>query len=282
MSLSSWLLNKLSHYYLKDVKAPRGFLCDFSRVYHEVSPADVLLIEGRNRISKVIQNTTKSPWTHAALYIGRIHNIEDPKLREFVQHHYHGPATEKLLIETEVGTGSMIVPITKYKKEHIRVCRPNGLSHDDAQKVITFAAETLGQQYDIRHFIDLYRFLVGTWFMPRTWKSVLFSKRHSGKARQDICSTMIARAFESVKFPVLPLIRKKNRKKLEVIRRNPNLYAPCDFDYSPYFDIIKYPMIPVAGFHIYRQLPWHDELISNDDQGLVAKSDDEKNQENNT
>ena len=272
MSLTSWLLAKLSNYYLKETKPPRGFLCDFSRISHEVRPADVLLIEGRNRISKIIQNTTNSPWTHAALYIGRIHNLDDPKLREYVQHHYRGPATEKLLIETQVGTGSVIVPLSKYEKEHIRVCRPTGISHEDAQSVIAYAVDTLGQEYDIRHFFDMYRFFVGSWFIPRTWKSVLFSKKHSGKAREDICSTMIARAFESVRFPVLPLIRKKDRKKLEVIRRNPNLYAPCDFDYSPYFDIIKYPMIPVAGFHIYRQLPWHEELVSNDDQGIITKS----------
>ena len=31
-------------------------------------------------------------------------------------------------------------------------------------------------------------------------------------------------------------------------------------------------MIPVAGFHIYRQLPWHEELVSNDDQGIITKS----------
>ena len=256
VSLNNWLLQKLNHYFLTDIKPPRGFLCDFSRVIHEIRPADVLLIEGRNRISKIIQNTTRSAWTHAALYIGRVHNLEDPKLREFVQNNYKGSLTEKLLIETQVGTGSVIVPMSKYKKEHIRVCRPNGLSHDDAQKVIAYAANTLGQKYDVRHFLDLYRFLVGSWFIPRTWNSVLFSK-HTGQARQDICSTMIARAFESVRFPVLPLIRKKDKKKLEVIRRNPNLFAPCDFDYSPYFDIIKYPMIPVSGFNIYKQLPWH-------------------------
>ena len=273
MSLSNWMLKKLNQYFLKEVKPPRGFLCDFSRICHEIRPADVLLIEGRNRISKIIQSTTKSAWTHSALYIGRIHNIEDPKVREFIQHYYKGNVAEKLLIETQIGSGSNIVPITKYKNEHIRVCRPNGLSYDDAQRVITYAVETLGQEYDLRHFFDLYRFLVGNWFIPRTWKSVLFSKKHSGKAREDICSTMIARAFESVKFPVLPLIRQKDQKNLEIIRRNPNLYAPCDFDYSPYFDIIKYPMIPVSGFHIYRQLPWEEGLISNDDQGLIIRKD---------
>lgn len=278
VSLNNWLLQKLNHYFLTDIKPPRGFLCDFSRVIHEIRPADVLLIEGRNRISKIIQNTTRSAWTHAALYIGRVHNLEDPKLREFVQNNYKGSLTEKLLIETQVGTGSVIVPMSKYKKEHIRVCRPNGLSHDDAQKVIAYAANTLGQKYDVRHFLDLYRFLVGSWFIPRTWNSVLFSK-HTGQARQDICSTMIARAFESVRFPVLPLIRKKDKKKLEVIRRNPNLFAPCDFDYSPYFDIIKYPMIPVSGFNIYKQLPWHEDLISNDDQGLITRTDPAKTKE---
>ncbi len=53
-----------------------------------------------------------------------------------------------------------------------------------------------------------------------------------------------------------------------MIRRNPKLYTPSDFDYSPYFDIIKYPMMPVTGYSIYRQLPWQENLMSNDDHGL--------------
>ena len=52
-------------------------LCDFERFRHELKPCDVILVEGRSRVSGVIRLITASPWTHAALYIGRIHDIED-------------------------------------------------------------------------------------------------------------------------------------------------------------------------------------------------------------
>lgn len=275
MGLGNWLVQKLANLLLTEISPPRGFLCDYDRICHEVRPCDVLLVEGRNRISKIIQHTTQSPWSHSALYIGKIHDVEDPKLREFIQRHYKGPISEQLLIEAEVGQGTIIVPISKYKLEHVRICRPAGLSHHDAQQVIATAAGSIGQNYDVRHFFDLGRFMLYSRLIPRRWNSKVFQKK-TGKAHEDICSTMIARAFISVKFPILPLIRKTKDKKFEVIRRNPNLFAPCDFDYSPYFEIIKYPMIPVAGYSAYRHLPWEDNWLSNDDEGLIEATEQQE------
>jgi hypothetical protein len=275
MSLGNWLVQKLAHFLTKDVSPSRSYLCDFSRICHEVRPADVLLIEGRNRISHIVQRITQSPWSHAALYIGHIHNLDDPTLREFVQQNYKGSLSEQLIAEAMIGEGTIIVPISKYKKEHIRVCRPTGLSHLDAQKVIGYAVKSIGRKYSLRNFFDLGRFLLSSKLIPRRWRSSLFDQR-AGKTQQDICSAMIAKAFSSVKFPILPLIRENDKRRLEMIRRNPKLYAPSDFDYSPYFDIIKYPMMPVAGFSIYRHLPWQEELMSNDDQGLVEQRDEDE------
>lgn len=267
MSLGTWLVKKLSNFMLINTTPSNSFLCDFSRIRHEVRTADVLLIEGRNRISHIVQSITQSPWSHAALYIGHIHNIDDPKLREYVQQHYKGSLSEPLLIEAMIGEGTIIVPMSKYKEEHVRVCRPTGLSHYDAQKIIEYAVNSIGRTYSVRHFIDLGRFLLSSKFIPKQWNSTLF-KNSKGKAKQDICSVMIAKAFASVKFPILPFIRQNKNRQIEMIQRNPKLYAPCDFDYSPYFDIIKYPMMPVHGFTAYRHLPWQADVISNDDRGL--------------
>ena len=273
MSLGNWLVRKLGNFLLTNTTPSRSYLCDFSRICHEVRSADVLLIEGRNRISGIVQRITQSPWSHAALYIGHIHNLDDPKLREFVQQNYKGSPSDQLLVEAMIGQGTIIVPITKYKNEHIRVCRPTGLSHLDAQKVLLYAVNSIGRHYSIRHFFDLGRFILSSKFIPRQWRSSLFNQK-AGKAEQDICSAMIAKAFASVKFPILPLIRENDKQRLEMIKRNPKLYAPSDFDYSPYFDIVKYPMMPVAGFSIYRHLPWQEELMSNDDQGITQHEDD--------
>ena len=59
-------------------------LCDFEKYRHELKACDVILVEGRSRVSSVIRLITNSPWTHAALYIGRLHDIEDPALRDTI------------------------------------------------------------------------------------------------------------------------------------------------------------------------------------------------------
>lgn len=76
---------------------------------------------------------------------------------------------------------------------------------------------------------------------------------------------MIAEAFNSVEYPILPLIKKHDYKGFELIKRNPRLFTPKDFDYSPYFEIIKHPFIEFADHALYRHLPWNrDGLVSND------------------
>ncbi|OGO95743.1 MAG: hypothetical protein A3F41_06075 [Coxiella sp. RIFCSPHIGHO2_12_FULL_44_14] len=267
------LFKALGQYLTREVDATkRPFLCDFDRICHEIIPGDVLLIEGNNRISRVIKRITYSHWTHSALYIGRLHSIEDPQTRHIVRKYYHGPAGDQLLIESLIGQGTVIRPITEYKTHHIRICRPVGLSHSDAQKVITAAVHHVGHKYNIRHFIDLGRFLLSSHLLPKRWKSSLFYER-PGKASHDICSSMIAEAFTSVNFPILPLVRQSNQKKLEMIHRNPKLFTPSDFDYSPYFAIIKYPIFSFSGRGPYHDLPWREGVVSNDEGNIQPLSE---------
>lgn len=48
---------------------PATPLSDFQRIQHAAKPDDVWLIEGRSRVSHVINFITRSTWSHAALYI---------------------------------------------------------------------------------------------------------------------------------------------------------------------------------------------------------------------
>ena len=270
MGIGNWLVKQVSKY-LTDKKPKKpSYLCDFDRICHEVRPADVLLVEGKNRISRIIQRITHSPWTHAVLFIGRPHDIEDAQIRELVHKHYKGKLNDQLIIESIIGKGTIITHITEYENNHVRICRPSGLSFHDAQKVIHHSVKTLGKEYNIRHFFDLGRFLLGSRFLPRRWRSSLFL-HSAGKATQDICSSMIAQAFTSIKFPILPLVRKGKTQELEIIHRNPKLFTPSDFDYSPYFEIIKYPIFLVSNVVPYRNLPWNEELISDDEIGVFEK-----------
>lgn len=251
-------------------------LCDFERIRYELRPCDVLLIEGRSRVSEIIQNITQSSWSHAALYIGRLHDIEDPKIQALVTSHYNGPPEAQLLVESIMGKGAIITDLTDYQYDHIRLCRPKGLSRQDAQRVISYAVQKLGFGYDVRHVMDLARFMLPWTLFPRKFRSKLFEE-HAGENTKTVCSTMIAEAFDSVEFPILPLVKKHDVKGIELIIRNPRLYAPRDFDYSPYFEIIKYPFVEFADYAIYRKLPWNREgLVSHDRVGVKTHKDPKK------
>ncbi len=272
MGMGNWLFQKITKYYSKETQnAQRSYLCDFDRICHEIIPGDVLLVEGTNRISQYIKAVTHSPWTHAAIYIGRIHSIVDPKMRELIRNHYSGSADQQLIVDTIVGKGTFIKSIDCYEGNHIRICRPTGISHNDAQKVINFVLKHVGRDYNMRHFIDLGRFLLKShWFIPRRWRSSLFVKK-ADQTTKDICSVVIADAFRSVNFPILPVIRSKTQKELEIIPRNPKLFTPADFDYSPYFSIIKYPIVRFSENAPYHHYPWRKDLISNDED-IVEKT----------
>lgn len=259
------MFSKLFIDWLSHEEPPSGMpICDFERIRYEIRPCDVLLIEGRSRISEAIKQITQSAWSHAALYIGRLHDIEDVKLREKVAKYYKDTPDAQLLIEGVIGHGTIINPLSIYIKDHIRICRPRGLSPSDGQKVISYAIGRLGTDYDIRQIFDIARFMLPWGIMPRRWRSSLF-ETHAGLTTRTVCSTMIAEAFNAVEFPILPLVKPHETTGVELIRRNPKLMVPRDFDHSPYFEIIKYPFID-ADQALYRRLPWNREgLMSNDD-----------------
>jgi hypothetical protein len=69
---------------------------------------------------------------------------------------------------------------------------------------------------------------------------------------------LIAQAFESVSFPVLPEVRlldEQSRREVLHIRHH-SLYTPRDFDISPFFSIVK-PAIE-TGFD-YQHLNWTND-----------------------
>ena len=247
---------------------PHTPLSDFERIRHELKPCDILLVEGRSRVSDVIKVITQSSWSHAALYIGKLHDIEDPLLREDIGRHYRGNPDRQLIIESELGVGTVVRPLTVYRGEHLRICRPRGLGHSDAQKAIAYAIGRLGTAYDVRQILDLARFLLPWSIMPRRWRSSLFTAA-PGESTHTVCSTMIAEAFGTIQFPILPLVKRVRDGRVQLFMRNPKLCTPSDFDYSPYFDIIKYPFLDFQSHAEQRLLPWHGSAtLSPAEQGL--------------
>lgn len=257
----------------KELGKPEFPLCDFEKIRHEIKQCDVLLIEGTTRISKQIQTLIGSPWSHAALYIGRLHDIEDHAMREVVSKYFNGDRQKQLVLESNLGEGTVISAIDRYKGDHIRICRPKGLRHKDAQSIINFCAHSLGKPYDVRHVFDLLRLLLPWRLLPRRWGSSIFKIRKNSP--NEICSALIAKGFESVSFPILPVVQLTDGKKPIMHMRNPNLYTPKDFDYSPYFQIIKYPMFSIDQAPSYKNLPWSEDGINVNDDGKETEREEQ-------
>lgn len=229
---------------------------NFDFLEHEVRPGDVILFAGQTRVSKVIQMVTLSPWTHAALYVGRINDIRDPQVREKLQTHYTGNPNDKLVVESLLGYGTVANPLNAYREEHLRICRPAGLDWRDADTVVNVAIEHLGMGYDVQQLMDLARFLFPYGILPRRWRSSLF-QHNAGQPTHIICSSMIARCFQQVHYPILPVIHNNQTdQRVSLEERDFRLFIPSDFDYSPYFEVIKYPAWHFNEQPAYRNLPW--------------------------
>lgn len=264
MSLIAWVQKRIVRWLEHEKQTGGSVLCDFDLLSYEIRPCDVLLVEGQSRVSEVIKTITQTNWTHAALYLGRLHDIKDPGMRAIVKEHYQGEPGEQLLIEALLGRGTIITPLSRYKGYHLRICRPKGLIPNDVHQVLEYAIRHTGTDYDVRHLLDLARFLFPYGIVPRRWRSSLF-EHNAGIPTRTVCSSMIAACFAQVHFPILPVVRREKDGHLSFFKRNTRLFIPRDFDYSPYFEIIKYPMLGADDLTVYRQLPWSpDGLVCND------------------
>ena len=207
-------------------------------------PGDVLLVEGNNHISGVIKYLTQSTWSHSALYVGPMAGAATPEGEPHV------------LIEANIHEGVVSAPLSKYQRYHTRICRPVGLSEADCEKVCRYASERIGLGYDIKNIINLMRFLF-PWPVPQRWRRRMIALG-SGDASRIICSSLIAQAFDAVRYPILPKITRVEsptaRREIAEIRHS-SLYAPRDFDISPYFMVVK-PTL-ARGFN-YKNMHWAD------------------------
>lgn len=255
-----WFGRRLARRLGREVQGEEPFMpSDPAALRGTLRPADVLLIAGSSRLSTAIKYLTQSTWSHAALYVGDV--LERPTGGE--------PDT---LIEVTPVDGCVSVPLSKYERFHTRICRPIGLTDADRDEVISFMVSRLGTQYDMRNIIDLARYLLSTPPVPTRWRRRMIALG-SGEPTRTICSTLIAEAFGRVQYPILPRVERVTAEKRGISRfrrqeilhiRHYSLYAPADFDLSPYFAIVK-PTLEV-GFN-YKGLTWARESSPQADHG---------------
>src|SRR5437879_1098945 len=137
-------------------------------------------------------------------------------------------AEPKVLVEADIAEGVRAVPLSDYKGMHTRICRPVGLSPEDLKQVIAFG---------------------------------------SGDPTRAICSTLIALAFQTVRYPILPEVTMEksddpscNDCYREILHiRHYSLYTPRDFDISPYFEVVKPTLLQGFDFH---RVVWADEPVA--------------------
>ena len=214
-----------------------------------LQPGDILLIEGNTRLSAVIKFLTQSTWSHAALYVGDVGKSEPTK------------GEPNVLLEAYNEVGVVLAPLSNYEEFNTRICRPVGLTDEERKKVIDYARARVGMQYDNKQIFDLARYL-----FPYPPVPVFLRRRllaiGSGDPTRAICSTLIAEAFESVHYPILPEnvenagygIAPFVQSETDHIRKH-GLYTPRDFDISPYFAVIKPVIVNKFNYHTLEWSP---------------------------
>lgn len=220
-------------------KQTRGYMlmavASHARMRACLRPGDVVLVEGDRRISGAIKYLTQSTWSHAAMFVG------DGEGRD--------------LIEADLRDGVRYITLESLLHLNLRICRPLGLTQDDRMRVLDHMRASLGRRYDLKNVWDLARYLLPQPPVPKRFRRRLLSLG-SGDPTRAICSTVIAEAFQSVRYPILPMIQTttENEVTREIFHiRHHSLYAPRDFDVSPYFAVVK-PTIE-GGFD-YRAVEW--------------------------
>lgn len=195
---------------------------------------DVLLVEGSSRFSTAVKYLTQSTWSHAALCVADSSTL------------LASTSNGGELIEADVLEGVRRVPLSTYWDLHTRICRPVGLTAGDIDELAAYAVCRIGHSYDLRNVIDLARYLIQTPPVPARWRRRMLALG-SGDPTRAICSSLIAQAFHTIRYPILPeTVVEKSKDPAcadcydEFLHiRHHSLFAPRDFDISPYFEIVK-------------------------------------------
>ena len=203
---------------------------------------DVLLVEGTSRFAGAIKYLTQSTWSHAALCLGREQDGDGI-----------------CLVDADVLDGVRVVPLSEFDGLHARICRPVGLSAAEIERVAGFMLTRIGDSYDLKNVLDLARYLLRQPPLPDPLKRRILALG-SGEPTRAICSTLLAQAFESVRYPILPEIElldtstaSGRRHQQEILHiRHYSLYTPRDFDVSPFFQVVKPRVEAGFDFHALR------------------------------
>lgn len=229
-------------------------------IFHSVlRPCDIILVEGDLRYSEIIKYVTQSTWSHCGMYIGDAYDDTNTG------------GDQRSVVEVLLTEGTVVSPMKDFFGFNTRILRPIGLTKADKEKIIQYCLDRLETQYDVHNVFDLLKHHVPLmrWVFGRPEDDKEFG---SSDPKQVICSSLIAQAFQSVSYPLLPDVEKlkksasvregttleeRIRTETETLRkRHHSHFSPRDFDMSPFFQVIK-PTLE-EGFN-YKGMKWSDE-----------------------
>jgi hypothetical protein len=260
---------------------PRGHYQRFqpnnlTKLRRIIQKGDVVLVDGDQRISEVIKYLTQSSWSHSAIYVGDDLLRRHPQRRTELLTHF-GADAEHLLVEALMENGVIVSPLAKYELVNLRVCRPRGLAPEHLTRILDEVLAQIGVRYDVRNALDLARYFFPVSLIPKRWRRTALDFG-STLTREVICSSIIARAFDNVGFPIMPTVvsagngaappgrlaflHRRDASPAPVFRHgSPRVVTPRDFDLSPYFDVVKFNAVDVDEAHFdYRRIRWEDDV----------------------
>ncbi len=240
---------------------------NLEQLFAQIRPGDVVLVEGKQHISRLIKIFTSSPWSHAALYVGDA-LLKSPRHDAENIRQKFGAEAERLIIEALPGVGVVANPLAKYEAHNLRLCRPFKIRPEDLQTVVDAVIGDLGKSYDERNIIDLAVQMLPFEIGPLRKKKLTACLGECSEF-QVTCSGHIAKAFQKVRYPIMPLFATPpnsapadDRWHYAVRQRHYSQIMPCDFELSPYFQIVNFNVVESGNFD-YKKLVWIDSELTN-------------------
>lgn len=237
---------------------------DIDKLERVVRKGDVILVEGRSQMSRIIKLFSGSHWSHVAMYVGdELIQPDHSKRRDYLS--LYGRQAQHLLVEAYSGQGVTVAPLYRYRDYNIRICRPYGILPEDMDAVVMDVISHIGRRYDDQNIVDLAWMMIAAVFSPHR-KNARQKCLGSCDEFQVICSGMIAKAFQKVGYPIVPGLDPlpagqraltANPYGARLLMRHFSQILPRDFDLSPNFEVIKFNL--VGEPFDYRNI-WQEKL----------------------
>jgi hypothetical protein len=276
VSVRRWIVDRIVDYLTEPLpRYHRRSRNDLPTLKAVLRKADVILVEGDQRVSAVIRYLTQSCWSHTALYIGDELIRRGGEVAARARDQF-GEEASDLLVEA-LPRGVVAAPVAKYVDFNLRICRPHKLRSEHVRTIMDEAVASIGWRYDLRNVFDLARYTIPVAIVPPRWRTGALHFG-SGEPTEVICSSLIGRFFNDVRFPILPLVTYAEQREVGApatigerifgqpsqhytglfYMRHPTLVTPREFDLSPFFDIVK-PNPLARGDFDYSRIQWAEE-----------------------